>query len=430
MIDVLEQGIETARRLGASGAKFSFGRSEHISCTFENGRLKDTGSRRGSIYAIEVLAEGKRGSTAGNDPADLTEMITRAIALARAGSPAHFESFPAPGQPKQVPMFSEKTAGMKQEDLISGCEQMVEVIRNYRPDLYIQAEGNRVISEGVLVTSGGVCHREADTLWSIGAYAQRTEDTDMLFAYFSRSWKDLNEFYQPGAIAERIVNDLKEGDTIAPAPEGEVTAFLPPEILRMFLAPLIIGVNGKNVFKGESPLRGRLDQQILDPVLTITDDPHQGYDPGAAEIDGDGIPTREISLVENGILRTFLYDLDTAGMAGTGPTGNRGCSPYSLDVKPGAETSEDLLTGIDDGIFIRSLIGFGQSNLMNGEISGNVALGYRIRNGRLAGRVKNTMVAGNIYDLLKQNVVLSSDRDPILRMPSAVIRGLRVSTSR
>ena len=128
-------------------------------------------------------------------------------------------------------------------------------------------------------------------------------------------------------------------------------------------------------------------------------------------------------------MRTFLYDLDTAGLAGTKPTGNSGCSPYSLDVSPGRETKEELLSSIDDGLYIKELMGFGQGNIINGDFSSNVALGYRIRRGKIVGRVKNTMMAGNIYDLLAKNVRLSSDRDPILRLPYALIEGVSVSAA-
>jgi len=83
-----------------------------------------------------------------------------------------------------------------------------------------------------------------------------------------------------------------------------------------------------------------------------------------------------------------------------------------------------MLAGIEDGLYIKSLLGFGQSNIDNGDFSCNVALGFRIRHGELVGRVKNTMIAGNLYECLSRGVRLSSDRDPILRMPHAVLQGI------
>ena len=60
----------------------------------------------------------------------------------------------------------------------------------------------------------------------------------------------------------------------------------------MFLWPVTLGISGRNVAKGDSPLRGRLGEQVLDPCLTLRDDPHRDSSQGAREVDADGIPTR------------------------------------------------------------------------------------------------------------------------------------------
>ena len=145
-------------------------------------------------------------------------------------------------------------------------------------------------------------------------------------------------------------------------------------------------------------------------------------------IDGDGIPTRRQTLFENGVLKRFLYDLDSAGLANAKPTGNSGSSPWNAYLLPGDSSSSDLIADIDDGILIRSLLGFGQSNIINGDFSCNVGLGYRIQKGKITGRVKNTMVAGNIYDLLGGDVTLSSDMNYTGRLPYAVCQNMSVST--
>ena len=67
---------------------------------------------------------------------------------------------------------------------------------------------------------------------------------------------------------------------------------------------------------------------------------------------------------------------------------------------------------------------------MNGDLSANVLLGYCIKNGEIAGRVKNTMIAGNLYEILKQGVRLSSERDPLTLFPYAVVEGVTISAAR
>jgi PmbA protein len=282
-------------------------------------------------------------------------------------------------------------------------------------------------SEKLMVTSGGVCHADTRTHWNLGAHVQRTAGTDMLFAGYGRGWSDLNAFYDPSGIAEKIITDLRRAETIVESPKGRVIAYLPPETLARMLWPVFMGTNGRNVAKGDSPMAGRLGEQVLAPSLTIVDDPHQDYASGARVIDNNGIPTRQQTIFDRGVLERFLYDLDSAGLAGTEPTGNNGCNPHSSRILPGNRPSSGLLADIQDGLYLRDIIGFGQSNIVNGDFSGNIGLGYRINNGEILGRVKDTMIAGNLYEILEQDVQLSSDTEHEGRYPHVVIEGVNVS---
>ena len=425
----IQDKIEKALQLGASGAKIAFRRSERTDCGFEAGRLKETGSRQTASYDIEVLVDGRRGNTSGNRLEDMGEMLRRAITLAKAGSAAHFDAYPPSKDTATVATYSDRTHLLSRERMIEGCQQITSALEDYDSELFITCSSNRTESETLLITSGGVCHGTKRTHWKLGAYVQRTRGTDMLFAGYSRGWRDLNEFYDPDVIAKRIITDLRRGETIAEPPRKRATLYLPPETVRRFLWPIFMGTNGRNVAKGDSPLVGKLDQFVLAPSLTIIDNPHQDYASGAREMDGDGIPTERQTIFEEGRLMRFLYDLDSAGLAGTEPTGNNGCMPYSPVLTPGSQPSSQLLEEINDGLYICDLLGFGQSNIINGDFSANVGLGYRISNGQIIGRVKNTMIAGNLYDVLSKGVRVSSDTEHEGRYPHVVADGVSVSSA-
>ena len=81
----------------------------------------------------------------------------------------------------------------------------------------------------------------------------------------------------------------------------------------------------------------------------------------------------------------------------------------NIVIEDGEATLEDMLAEIGDGLIVELLMGAGQGNVLSGEFSGNVLLGYAVRGGRIAGRVKDTMVYGNIYEALKD--VLAVGRD-------------------
>jgi PmbA protein len=425
----LRQGLDEATRLGASAAKLHLRHEDRLQCEFEAGEVRSAGTKETLACTAEVLVGGRKGASTGNRLDDVSTIVERAVALAKAaGSAAHFDAYPAPGQVTCVEAHSERTLALTADEIIDACRRMDELVRAYARDLYIRCRGERAAGESMLLTTGGVCHSDQRTDWSLGLFAQETRGTDMVLAFDQRNWGDLNENYDLAAVAGRVVEYLRRSATIAKPPAGRVKAYLPPEVLGMFLWPVTMGIDGRSVAKGESPLAGRLGEQVLAPSLTLVDNPHQPYSPGAHSVDGDGVPTRRQTLFEDGVLQRFLYDLDTARLANTEPTGNAGCAPYNLMVRPGKRASAELLAGIDDGLFLRDFIGFGQSNIMNGDISCNVGLGFRVKNGEIVGRVKDTMIAGNIYDLLAGNVELSSDLDYTGRLPHAVIEGLAVSS--
>ena len=428
MKDPFAKGLELARKLGASATKITLGHSETTSCSFEAARLKETKERESASYHIEVVVNGRKGNASGNRLKDLNNMVESAVTLAKVGSVAHFETYPSAEPVQPVKSYSEKTMSLSREQMIDGCAQIVAKLKEHDPDLHIHAAASRTEYEGLLVTSGGVCHARKSTHWGLGSHVQRTKDTDILMAGYGRGWRDLNEFHDPDVIAEKILLEVRRAERTAPAPLGTVKAYFPPESFPMILYPILMGINGRNVAKSDSPLSERLNEQVLASSITIVDDPHRDYASGSEAMDNDGIPTQKQTLFENGVLCKFLYDLDSAGLAGAQPTGNNGCSPYIQTVRPGERASKELLESIDNGIYILDLIGFGQSNIMNGDISCNVGLGYRIENGEIVGRVKDTMISGNLYQLLAKNVVLSSDREYQDRFPHAVIEGLNVSS--
>jgi PmbA protein len=119
-------------------------------------------------------------------------------------------------------------------------------------------------------------------------------------------------------------------------------------------------------------------------------------------------------LIENGVVRNFLYDLQTAGQAkarstGSGSRGRGGImapSPSAFTISTGEATFEEMVADIKEGLVVEQLMGAEQGNVLGGDFSGNVLLGYKIENGKLVGRVKNTMVSGNVYEILKDIAAL------------------------
>jgi len=142
-----------------------------------------------------------------------------------------------------------------------------------------------------------------------------------------------------------------------------------------------------------------------------------------------------LSLIAQGRVQQFYTDRTTARALGRQSTGN-GFRPslgryptpdlVNLFVEPGQSSFEELLAQLDEGLIVDQMLGGGAD--LSGDFSINVDLGYRVEKGKIVGRVKDTMVAGNVYTALKQLVALGSDLqwNGSCYTPSLIVEGLSV----
>lgn len=421
----IEDGLKLAKSLGASAACITYSHTAGTGIGFEANRLKTCGLSEKQGYAISLIINGKSGLAGGNMPEALPEMIRRAAAFAEFGAEAHFETYPEPAKDyPEIKFHSDSVKAVTTEKLTADCQSMVDRLLKLDSSLMADAEGDVSEGESIFATSGGCMFRNKSTSWSIGAGFQKTVDTDMLFSGAYRHGCQIDENYNLDAICDEVEFDYIHGTRHAKTESGTVQLILPPTVIGRFLSPISMGINGRNVYKGTSPLKDKLGTQCFSPALSILDNPHIDYMGSSEYHDDAGLPTQKRMLVENGVLNCFLYDYDTAGLAGTTPTGNSGCSPYTMFVTPGQTSSADLIKSVKKGIYVKQMLGFGQTNLSNGDFSANLLLGFLIENGEIVGRVKDTMIAGNIFQLLKGDIQFSSDVHPQNKQPYALIPGV------
>ena len=426
----IKAGLELAEKLGASAARITFSHHQDRECLFESGRLKNTDSAESLGYNVMVIVNGHRGNASGNIPDAMEDMVRRAIDLAQVGADAHYSHFPKPVQYATVKHHSDSVLQLSRDTMIADCQEIVDYLKGVDDTLDISASAWKTEGEGIIANNAGMFETEQHTHWSLGGGVQKTTGTDMLFAHAYRGWQEINGLYDKEYIKRTIERDLRRASRQAQLPDGSYPLIIPPQFMGGFLSPVIGGMNGRNVYKGTSPLKDKLGKQIAAAHFSIEDNPFVDYCPQSDSYDNAGIPAQRRFLVKDGVLQLFLYDLDTAGMAGAEPTGNDNCSPHAARVLPGTETSDELFKSVKRGLFIKQLLGFGQGNLANGDFSANVALGYVIENGEIVGRLKNARVAGNIFDLLMGDVRISSNVDAQLQQPYLLVPNVSVVSAK
>ena len=223
------------------------------------------------------------------------------------------------------------------------------------------------------------------------------------------------EVKQTSANAVREALD-KIGATVAPS--GKQNVVFSGKQFRQFLAVFSSAFSAKSAQLGLSLLAGKEGEQIAAPFVNIIDDPMRENSPIKTPFDGEGVATARRAVVENGILKTLLYDLTTAKKAGVTSTGNGqkgsyaspvAIAPYNFGLMAGDCDLDALLSKAGEGIYITECKGFhAGANAVTGDFSIESA-GFMIREGKLAEPVKSFTIAGNFFELIKNIDTLGNE---------------------
>ena len=175
-------------------------------------------------------------------------------------------------------------------------------------------------------------------------------------------------------------------------------------------------INSHIVQKGASKFEGKIGKSVSSDLLTLEDDGVNINGLGSSSFDREGVPHRRNIIIENGILKKFIYNTYTANKENTESTGNAGGSPNTppmvsttnIVIKSGKSKLENLSSEMDKGIMINRFSG--NVNPVNGDFSGVVKGGQYIKNGNIEYAVKEVMVAGNVFDALYDLTGISKER--------------------
>ena len=243
----------------------------------------------------------------------------------------------------------------------------------------------------------------------------RIEENDVLIRYEQFGATVWEKDYL--AFARRLAEQLKLARKLTTIKPGRMPVLFSPAGAQALILPLSEALNGKEVYKGTSPIKDKVEEKLFDEKITLVDDGTMDGCFGSTPYDDEGVPHSRNVLIEKGVLKSFIYDLKTAAQAGTQSTGNAVRSLFTqpdvsfgnVILQPGRTPLRDIIASIDEGILVESLLGLGMGNTISGAFSNPLDLAFKIEKGEVVGRVKDLSIAGNIYDLLKDVAAVSQE---------------------
>ena len=409
----MEEILEAALKV-ADAADLFWVESRSTPVAFESNRLKHLQTKESRGVGLRIIKDGRIGFSATNRMEDVDGIVSRALEVSPYGAKAEF-SLPSSAEHPEVPTYDPEVQQVSIEKMVELSQAMVDGVLAGHPDVLCDAGVSQSVVKVRILNSKGLDASYEKTVFSLGLGGTLVRGTDMLFVGDGES--SCRPIADASDIVARVTGQLDQAHEMAEVTTGRFpVVFTPDAVAGLLLSPLLVGFNGKTVLQGSSPLVGRLGEKIVDERLSLYDDGTIAYRPGSRPWDDEGIPTRITPLIENGVARNFIYDLKTAAQAGAESTGNasRGAgslpSPSTsvISIAEGDMSFEDMVADMKEGLVVERFLGAGQTNILAGDFSGNVLLGYKVENGRMVGRVKNSMLSGNVYETLNNLIAIGS----------------------
>jgi PmbA protein len=436
MGDRLHQILEEARKRGAEHAEVYHVATEETPVRFEANRLKELNARQTTGVAVRVIAGGRLGFASSTRPGDVADVVKAALETAPFGPEAKFV-FPASAEPASVDTYDPAIELLSVDQMIDTGQQLVDTARGAGAELQCDASVRKATGTVTIAnTSGGHFSHRAS---SVSAWLHGTliRGTDMLFVGGADA--SCSPALNTGEITGDVLLQLERCRTNAETRTADLPViFTSLGVAEALLGPLVMAFSGRMVLQGQSPLAEALGQEKYDPEFSVWDDSTLAMRVGSRPFDDEGVPGRRIPLVEKGVVASFMYDLQTAALAGVASTGSAqraltsqpSIGSTNVVIQAGDTTFDDMVKSVKEGVIVEELMGAGQGNVMGGDFSGNVLLGYKVENGEIVGRVKNTIVAGNVHDALTHIAAIGSETRWVggtIQTPPIMIEKLAVS---
>ena len=293
----------------------------------------------------------------------------------------------------------------------------------------------RSSSRGYFLNSKGVLYSHGDQDFSAYSAAVAAMGEQKKMGFYSNSRLAFGELRNL-KIAERAVERTIEQLGAKPVPSGEYRVLfsnrVSGQIISMYGSPFF----AEMAIRGQSRLKGRLGEQIAAPIFTLRSMAHRKDLKGSRARDSEGVPTQDLTVVENGRFSRFLYNLEAAALDKTEATGNgvrsvagkAGTGFKNLVVDAGKKTQQEMLTQ-GKILFIDKLEGAAGCSAISGELSIG-AQGFLYENGERVHPVDRITLSSNFFDMIKNIEELSSeynDQYSSVRVPDLLVGKIAVA---
>jgi PmbA protein len=445
LLKLAKRAVEVALADGAEFADADLSENGSRSAAFEKSSLHATNDRVSGGISVRAIVKGAMGfsSDARLTPEAAEQCARRAVGAAKLAEPdPDFVRLPSPASYDEVDgLHDPEVEKLGLPWLIDMLAAEVAAARAVDPRVVVGAHAGAGWGRSAFVNSCGVEREDTSTNMgcSITPILKKGDDVGTYFDFkFARRFADFSPPGSPGVLGRRTAETARSFLGAKFAPTKVLPVVLGPLASRSLFFGVAAAAGGEGIQRGRSFLAGRLGESVGSELLTLVDDGLIPGGMGSGALDGEGSVRKKVTIVEKGVFRQELHGLYTSEKArkrgqtreNTGHGGRSGGGgPTNVIPTLGSKTSEDIIAETDEGVYVN----FGGifPDMVTGEISASVDLGFKIEGGKLAYPLKNTMLGVNVFELLDSLDAVSSDcrREPGMVLPTLRFGGVRVASA-
>lgn len=214
-------------------------------------------------------------------------------------------------------------------------------------------------------------------------------------------------------MAKKCVADALETLGATSMKTGAYKCIISNDVMGDLISSFTGVFSAENVQKDLSLMKDKLGQAVASDCFTLIDDPFLATGLASRSYDSEGAATTYKKVIENGILKTYLYNLKTAKIDNVETTGNASgqsnIAPSNFFVENGDTSLEDMMKTVENGIFITEMSGLHSGlNTVSGDFS-LLSAGFEIKDGKKGRPIEQITTSGNFLAMLKEIVTVGND---------------------
>lgn len=442
--DVIKNAlVEAAREAGIGEYEIYFESGSNLSADTLKDALNSLSSGTTGGICFRCVIDGRMGYASSEvmEPEEMRELVARAANNARYIGTEECEVIFA-GSPEYGKKTRDYTPMPDAETLKSTALEIQK--NNFAHGEYVadstQSTCIAYESETVICNSHGL--ELSNRAGFAGAYSEIVVNKDGEQVYGIDFARQLDS-ESLRALSDRAYDDAMSKLGAGEVESGKYDIVISGEEMRSMLSAFWPVFSGRSVRLGMSLLGDKVGEKIAADCVTLSDDPFDPNCPVQTTFDAEGVATRRKNVIENGVLKTLLYNLSEAAKAGKESTGNAfkggyadtvGIRPYRLGLEPGEYSLEELFAKVGNGIYVTEVKGLHAGADENtGDFSVESA-GFMIENGKRGHAVKSFTIAGNFYEMLRDITELGNHVEyglpaglNVFASPDVVVRNISVA---